>query len=240
MLVNQKILVVGGSGDIGKAMLSRFLADEAVVFATYNNHPEALAAFSQNPNFSAVRMDVTNLASVEAAYEEIQTKGSLDSLVYNAGITRDNLLLGLEEKDWLEVIETNLNGAFRVARTFGKIFFRKKAGKMLFISSVAGTHGGRGQSNYAASKAGLEALVRSLAVEMAPRGVLVNAIAPGPIESKMTKDVMNLASEEVLRRIPLHRLGKPEEIAAFTAHFLSPEISWVTGQTFAIDGGFGL
>ncbi len=210
--------------------------------ATACSHPERLLT-----DFPAVgdrlaieRVDVTNEVSVQELAAAAGRGGDLYAVVYNAGIIRDQPVLGMEDEDWQRVLEVNLTGAFRVGRAFGKLFFRKKAGRLLFVSSVAGRQGGRGQANYAASKAGLEGFVRSLAADLAPRGVLVNALAPGPIESRMTRDVMTLAGEEVVRRIALKRLGQPAEVAALAAHLLAPDLTWLTGQVIAIDGGFNL
>jgi 3-oxoacyl-[acyl-carrier protein] reductase len=212
------------------------------VVATACSHPERLLT-----DFPAVgdrlaieRVDVTNEVSVQELAAAAGRGGDLYAVVYNAGIIRDQPVLGMEDEDWQRVLEVNLTGAFRVGRAFGKLFFRKKAGRLLFVSSVAGRQGGRGQANYAASKAGLEGFVRSLAADLAPRGVLVNALAPGPIESRMTRDVMTLAGEEVVRRIALKRLGQPAEVAALAAHLLAPDLTWLTGQVIAIDGGFNL
>ncbi|RCK81269.1 MAG: 3-oxoacyl-[acyl-carrier protein] reductase [Candidatus Ozemobacter sibiricus] len=223
-------------------MVARFLEEGATVVATACSHPERLLT-----DFPAVgdrlaieRVDVTNEVSVQELAAAAGRGGDLYAVVYNAGIIRDQPVLGMEDEDWQRVLEVNLTGAFRVGRAFGKLFFRKKAGRLLFVSSVAGRQGGRGQANYAASKAGLEGFVRSLAADLAPRGVLVNALAPGPIESRMTRDVMTLAGEEVVRRIALKRLGQPAEVAALAAHLLAPDLTWLTGQVIAIDGGFNL
>ncbi len=240
LLTGQRIVLIGASGDLGRAMTTRLLAEGARVMATANRHPERLDAVAgTGTTLTTVQLDVTDDGAIEAAATEAAKAGPLDAVIYNAGVTRDGPVLGLEDEDWQAVMTVNLQGAFRVARHFGKLLFRQRRGRLLFVSSVAGQKGGRGQANYAASKAGLEALVRSLAAEMAPRGVLVNAIAPGPVESKMTADVMREAGAEVLRHIALGRLAQPDEIAAVAAHLLAPDMTYITGQTIAIDGGFG-
>lgn len=240
MLGKQHVLLLGASGDLGLAMAERFLAEGAMVTGTAARHPERLQPLSEKfgEAFRAIPLDVTDPASLETALETVKGLTPPDAMVYNIGITRDGPALGLEDSDWNTVIEVNLSGAFRATRTFGRLFFRQKRGRLLFVSSVAGQRGGRGQANYAAAKGGLEAFVRSLAVDLAPRGILVNAIAPGPVESKMTTDVMATAGDEVLRRIPLGRLARPGEVAALAAHLLAPDLTYLTGQTIAIDGGF--
>ncbi len=242
VLDGQNAIIVGASGDLGLAMVSRFLSEGARCVATSNRSPERLSDLksANGDRLTTLAMDVKDGKSVQEAVTSLPPGFSPDILVYNSGITRDSPLLGMDETDWLDVIDVNLNGAFRVARAFGKLFFKKKSGRLLFVSSVAGQRGGRGQANYAASKAGLEALVRSLAADLAPRGVLVNAIAPGPVQSRMTRDVMNVAGDEVLRRIALKRLATPEEIAAAAVHILAPDMTYMTGQVIPVDGGFGL
>ena len=242
MLTNTKILLIGASGDLGQAMSKRFLAEGAEVIGTSHRHPERLASFTgaDGGRFQGLQMDVTKQESIDEAFKIIRESGPLHAMVYNVGITKDNPTLGMENEDWESVIDTNLNGAFRCTRTFGRLFFRQRSGRLLFISSVAGMKGGRGQANYAAAKAGLEGFIRSLAADMAPRGILVNGIAPGPVESLMTKDVMTLVGEAVLRQMVLKRLARPEEIAAAVAHVLSPDMTYLTGQTISIDGGFGI
>jgi 3-oxoacyl-[acyl-carrier protein] reductase len=238
LLENMHVLVVGASGDIGMAMVERFLAEGAHVTATARNRPERLASLNV-PALRVLVMDVTSTDSVAAAAAALPADPQLNAVVYCAGITRDGLLLGMEEADWAELLDVNLTGAFRVARAFGKILFRRRCGKMLFLSSTAAVHCGRGQAAYAASKAGLEAMVKALAKEMAPRNVMVNALAPGAVESRMTQDVMTLGREEVLKRIALGRLATPTEIAALAAHLLSPGVTYLTGETIRLDGAFG-
>lgn len=242
MLAGQRIVVVGGSGDLGRAMVARFLAEGARVTATAHEHPERLAdAFPDaGATLSCVTTDVTREESVQSLVTAVTAGGTVDGLVFNAGIVRDNPVLGMSDEDWQRVLEVGLTGGFRVGRAFGKVFFKRKAGRMLFVSSVAGRQGGRGQANYAAAKAGLEGFVRSLAADLAPRGVLVNAIAPGPVESRMTQDVMALAGDEVLRRVALRRLAQPGEVAALAAHLLAPDVTFLTGQVIGLDGGFNL
>lgn len=242
MLQDQRIILIGASGDLGLALVRRFLDEGASVHATAHRHPERLRPLAETADgrLTISVLDVTSPEAMESATTLLPDGWKPTAIVFNAGVTADSPILGMEETDWEHVIDVNLNGAFRAARTFGPLLFRQRSGRMLFVSSVAGRQGGRGQANYAASKAGIEALVRSLAAEMAPRNVLVNAIAPGPIASVMTRDVMAQAGEELLRRIALRRLGKPEEIAAAAAHLLAPDMTFATGQVFAVDGGFNL
>lgn len=240
LLAKQHILLLGASGALGLAMAERFLTEGATVTGTASRHPERLEPLSTRfgAAFRALTLDIRDPASIDQAVTMVKEHGSPDAVVYNIGIIRDGPALGLEDDDWNTVIDINLTGAFRATRAFGRLLFRQKRGRLLFISSIAGQHGGRGQANYAAAKSGLEGFVRSLAVDLAPRGILVNAIAPGPVESPMTTDVMALAGEEVLRRIPLGRLARPDEVAALAAHLLSPDLTYLTGQIIAIDGGY--
>lgn len=243
MLHAIRCLVVGGSGDLGRAIVADLLARRAVVDATYHAHPEPLAALAP-PDAARLRvhpLDVRDAAAVDAFADALADADRIpDVLIYNAGIVRDAPALAMADRDLADLLDVNLAGAHRVCRAFGPHLRRRRAGKILLVSSAAGARGGRGQANYAASKAGLEAFARSLALEMADRGVLVNAVAPGAIASGMTRDLMARSADAVLDRIALRRLGSPEEVAAFIAHLAAPDIGYITGQTFRVDGGFKL
>lgn len=263
-----KILIIGGSGDIGRALCSELVTRSAQVLATCFRHPEAIRETVQSLSCQGSELTLQNMAdngdlpgdssldSGSLSFFSLDTRDYTlcenwasalsknnwipDVLIYNSGVLRDKPLMAMEEEDWQFVMDTNLTGAVNVLRSFGKFMTLQRGGKILLMSSAAALKGGRGQANYAASKAGLEALGRSLAAELARKDILVNMIAPGPVESAMTTGVMGAAGNQVIDRILLRRLARPEEIASFTAHMCSPDITYITGQTFHIDGGFKL
>ncbi len=240
MLKNLKILIIGGSGDIGTACVEEFLKNNAKVTATYNSNKESLESFN-NENLELVKLNVLSSDDIDKLCEKYRNKDLIpDVLIYNAGITRDTPVQGMTEEDFDQCIDINLKGAFLVSKAVCANMRRNKKGKVFFVSSVAGQKGGRGNANYSASKAGLEAFARSLAIEMAGKNILVNSIAPGVIKSRMTEDLVNLAQEKVLENITLKRLGETCEIAKFISHMCSDDITYITGQTFNIDGGFKL
>lgn len=243
MLNGQRILVIGGSGDLGRAFLGALLGHGALVDATCHRHPEALDPFAERfgGRFAAHELDVRDPEAAGDLADALAESGRVpDTLVYNAGITRDRPVLGMEDADLSDLVEVNLAGAFRVCRAFAPHMRRRRSGKIFLVSSAAGARGGRGQANYAATKAGLEALARSLAIELADRGILVNALAPGLLESRMSREVIEASGAEARARIALGRAGRPEEVASLLAHLCSPDVGYITGQTIAVDGGFKL
>jgi 3-oxoacyl-[acyl-carrier protein] reductase len=168
----------------------------------------------------------------------VEQCGRIDILVNNAGITRDQLLLAMTEQDFREVIETNLCGAFNATRAVAQQMMLQKRGRIINISSVAGERGGRGQTNYAASKGGLNAFTRAAAIELASKNITVNAIAPGVIETEMSKEVMRRAQDQVLNHIPLKRLGTADEVASLVVFLASDDAAYITGEIIRVDGGF--
>jgi len=182
--------------------------------------------------------DVTNSEDVDAVVKQVVSDLSrLDVLVNNAGITRDGLLIRMSDDQWRSVIEVNLTGAFLCSRAAAKVMLRQRSGRIVNMASVVGVMGNAGQANYAASKAGLIGLTKSMARELAPRGITVNAIAPGFIVSPMTDELSEEAKEKLFSMIPLGRLGTAEDVADAVAFFASPAASYITGQVLKVDGG---
>jgi 3-oxoacyl-[acyl-carrier protein] reductase len=182
--------------------------------------------------------DVTNSEDVDAVVKQVVSDlGRLDVLVNNAGITRDGLILRMTDDQWRSVIEVNLTGAFLCSRAAAKVMLRQRSGRVVNMASVVGVMGNAGQANYSASKAGLIGLTKSMARELAPRGITVNAIAPGFIVSPMTDELSEEAKEKLFSMIPLGRLGTAEDVADAVAFFASPAASYITGQVLKVDGG---
>ena len=229
-------LVTGGNRGIGLASARRLAAAGHQVAITYRSEPPADAE-----GITCVRCDVVDTDSIDAAVEEVESKlGPVEILVSNAGITRDQLILRMSEADFADVIDANLTGGFRVAKRVVKGMMRGRWGRMIFISSVAGLGGQAGQANYAASKAGLIGLARSLAKEFASRNVTVNVIAPGPIETDMLGQLDDGQVGALVDMVPMGRVGTPDELAAAVEFFASEDASYVTGTVLPVDGGIAM
>jgi len=185
-----------------------------------------------------LQLNLNDKKSVESFnYLLTQEHPDIAVLVNNAGITRDNIVLRMTEEEWMDVLNINLNGAFKISKTVLKFMLKKRWGRILNITSTSASTGNRGQANYAAAKAGIEAFSKSLAKEVGSRGITVNAIAPGYIQTDMTKVISEKVKEEILSQIPLSRFGKPEEISQLVDFLISDEASYITGQTIHINGG---
>lgn len=244
MMLNEQVaLVTGGSRGIGRAIALELAGAGAKVVVNYAGHADQAAETVKRigeiggEGFS-VQGDVSQAADVERLVKTaVERYGKIDILVNNAGITRDALLLRLKEADWEAVLATNLKGVFLCTKAVSKDMLKQRSGVIVNISSVVGLAGNAGQANYAAAKAGVIGFTKATAKEFAPRGVRVNAVAPGYIATEMTDILAEDLQAALLRTIPLGRLGKPEDIAQ-TVHFLaSPAASYITGQTFCVDGG---
>jgi 3-oxoacyl-(acyl-carrier-protein) reductase len=228
------VLVTGGSKGIGQRIAARFAQAGHRVAATYRS--------GGVPNeVLGVLCDVTDPAQVEAAFAQVESNlGNIEVVVANAGITRDTLLLRMSDEDWDQVIATNLTGAFRVARRAARPMIRARFGRIVFISSVVGQLGSAGQVNYAASKAGLVGLARSLARELGSRGVTANVVAPGFIETDMTAELGEDLVKKYAEQIPLGRLGSADDVAGAVEFLSSDAASYITGALIPVDGGLGM
>ncbi len=245
-------LVSGASRGIGRAIALELATGGCRVGIGYKSNAEAAAETirliqEHNPGRPeksapiAVQLDVADPESCRQAAEKVQAHfGALDILVNNAAITSDGPALGLEDEEWRKVMATVLDGQFFLARACARGMIRQRWGRIINISSVVARLGGRGQANYVAAKAGLEGLTRALAIELAPRGVLVNAVAAGAVETDLSRATLQEHGERALARILLGRLGTPGEIASMVGFLASDQASYITGQIFAVDGGYGL
>lgn len=240
LLQDKKALVTGGSRGIGKAITEQFLAQGAEVWGLGTKPPADLEEriAKSGGKLRWISADLGDLGAVEKVIEEaIQAADGFDILVNNAGITKDNLSFRMTLEDFQKVLDVNLTAAFLAARTVGRDMIRRRKGSIINMASVVGIHGNGGQANYAASKAGLIGLTKSLAQEVASRGVRVNAVAPGFILSDMTGAMTDIAREKMREHIPLKRAGTPEDVAAAILFFASDMSGYITGQVLPVDGG---
>jgi 3-oxoacyl-[acyl-carrier protein] reductase len=232
--LSRSVLVTGGNRGIGLAIARAFADAEDKVAVTYRSGepPEG---------FLAVRCDITDPEQVERAYKEIEEKqGPVEVLVANAGVTRDQLLLRMSEEDFATVLDTNLTGTFRVVKRATKRMLRARGGRIVLISSVVGMLGSAGQTNYAASKAGLVGFARSLARELGSRNITCNVIAPGFVDTDMTKALTDEQRAKIVEQVPLGRYAQPEEVAASVRFLASEEAAYITGAVIPVDGGLGM
>lgn len=242
-LTGKTALVTGASGGIGGAIAKALHAQGATVVlsGTRAEALEAVRAELGSRAFIALA-NLSDIASVEAlpkAAEEV-AGGGIDILVNNAGITRDNLFMRMKDDEWDQVIAVNLTAAFRLSRAVLRGMMKKRWGRIIQITSVVGATGNPGQGNYAAAKAGLVGMTKSLAAEVASRNITVNAVAPGFIQTAMTDVLTDQQKETISTRIPAGRMGVPEEIAAAVVYLASPEAAYVTGETIQINGGMAM
>lgn len=241
-LTNQIAVVTGAGRGIGRAIALKFAsegADVVVVSRTSENSDKVAAEVrALGRKAWAHALDVSDATSVTAASEKILADcGRVDVLVNNAGVTRDNLLMRMNETEWDTVLDTNLKGAFLVTKAFSRTMLKQRSGRIINIASVVGIIGNAGQANYSASKAGLIGFTKSCARELASRGITVNAIAPGFIETDMTSELKPEQREALLKQIPLASFGQADDIAATALHLASASGRYITGQVLAVDGG---
>ena len=226
--------MTGGNRGIGRAIAEAFLAqgDQVAVTTRSGGAPEGALD---------VRCDVTDPAQVEAAFAQVEAAhGPVEVLVANAGITKDTLLLRMSEDDWAEVLETNLTGSYRLAKRAAKGMLRMRRGRIVLVSSVVGLLGSAGQVNYAASKAGLVGMARSMARELGSRGITTNVVAPGFVDTDMTGVLSDEQRAAITAQVPLGRYARPEEVAGAVVWLASDQAAYVTGAVVPVDGGLGM
>ncbi len=236
MVSARVVLVTGGNRGIGHAIAKRFAtAGHQVAITSRSGHADASA------DLRVVTADVTDSASVDAAVSEVEEKlGPVEVLVSNAGITKDGLVLRMSDDDFMDVIDANLNGGFRVAKRVSKGMMKGRWGRMIFISSIVGLGGQAGQANYAASKAGLIGMAKSFAKEFASRGITANVVCPGPIETDMLAGLTDAQRDAMLGVVPVGRLGQGDEIAAAVEFLASDSAAYITGTVLPVDGGYSM
>jgi NAD(P)-dependent dehydrogenase (short-subunit alcohol dehydrogenase family) len=232
--MSRVVLVTGGSRGIGLATARRFAALGDRVAVTYNSSPPPDDLFG-------VKCDVTSTEEVDAAFTAVEQQfGPVEVLVANAGITKDTLLLRMSETDFVSVVDANLNGAYRVCKRGAQQMLRARRGRIVLVSSVVGLLGSAGQANYAASKAGLVGLARSLARELGSRSITVNVVAPGPVETDMTAVLGEDRLRTLTDAVPLGRMATPDEIAGVITFLASVDAAYITGAVIPVDGGLGM
>jgi 3-oxoacyl-[acyl-carrier protein] reductase len=245
-LKDQIALVTGGSRGIGRAIALEFAREGAKVAVVYRGNEAAAAALVQEiaqagGTARAVQADVADWASVEGCVERVEQElGPVDILVNNAGVIHDDLFVRLQPEEWDRVLRTNLGGTYNCCRALAYPMMKRRRGRIINMSSVAAEHVNLGQTNYAASKGAINAFTRALAVELASRGVTVNAIAPGFIETDMSAAVRNKAGDRIKKYIPMRRIGTPEDVARVAVFLASADSAYVTGQVLTVDGGLSL
>ncbi|MHB1651069.1 MAG: 3-oxoacyl-[acyl-carrier-protein] reductase [Desulfitobacteriaceae bacterium] len=244
MLLNESVAIVtGASRGLGRAIALELAAAGAKVVVNYAGSEEKAAEVvhwiqEAGGEGLAVRADVSQATEVERLLQStLEAYGKVDILINNAGIARDNLLLRMKERDWDEVLATNLKGVFLCTKAVSKGMLKQRSGVIVNISSVVGVSGNAGQANYAAAKAGVIGFTKSMAKELAPRGIRVNAVAPGYIATDMTEILPETVKNEILRNIPLQRVGEPQDVAKAVLFLVSPAAAYITGQTLCVDGG---
>ena len=246
MLTNKTALVTGASRGIGAAIAKSLAKEGAFVIINYNGSKEradAVAAeiTADGGKAAVYGCNVSDYSACEKMAKDImETYGHLDILVNNAGITRDDLLMKMSEEAFDAVIATNLKGTFNTIRHFSRYLLKQRSGTIINLSSVSGILGNAGQANYAASKAGIIGLTKTMARELASRGITVNGIAPGFVDTEMTQVLSDEVKEAATKQIPLGRFGKPEDIANMAAYLASEKAAYITGQIISVDGGMAI
>jgi len=235
---NKVVVITGGSRGIGRAIVERFTTQGARVFFTYHQRDDLAQEVAASCGAEKIKCSQTDGPAIEAAVTQVLSAvGKLDVLVNNAGITSDQFLMLMPAEDWNKVIDTNLNGVYRWCKIVSRTMLGARQGTIINIASIAGLVGVAGQTNYAASKGALLAFSRALAAELGSRGIRVNTVVPGFIETDMTAKVPRAIRERNLERILLRRFGRPSEVATVTTFLASDDASYISGQTIIVDGG---
>ena len=236
-LAGKTALVTGGSRGIGAAIVRELARAGASVVFGYRSGVDEAKALAAETGARAVQADVS---SAEEAGRLVDEAGDIDVLVNNAGLTRDGLLARMSDDDWHEVIETNLSSVFYTCRAVTRPMMKKRAGSIVNVSSIVGLHGNWGQTNYAASKAGIIGFTKSLARELGSRGVRANVVAPGYVQTRLTEVIPDEAKDAMLQATPLGRFGEPLDVARAVRFLASDEASFITGEVLLVDGGLGM
>lgn len=245
-LQGQVAIVTGASRGIGAAIAKRLAADGATVIVNYAGSEDAarevVAAIEAAGGAAEVfQADISDAAQVKSLFDHvIKSHGQVDVLVNNAGVVKDTLILSMRERDWQHVLNVNLGGTFHCTKAALRPMMGARAGKIVNLASISAIRGGRGQANYAAAKGGVVAFTRATALEVAERGIQVNAVLPGFISTDMTQVIQRRAGDQVLERIPAGRFGTPEDVAGLVLFLCTQDSDYVTGQVFSVDGGMSI
>ena len=232
----KKILITGASRGIGKDIALKSKENGYIVLGTSTSEEGAQGL--EKEGILGLVLNLNDSKSIEGFNDAlIKDHSDIEILINNAGITRDNIVLRMSDEEWMDVLNVHLNGTFKISKTVLKFMLKKRWGRIINITSTSASTGNRGQANYAAAKSGVEAFSRSLAREVGSRGITVNSVAPGYIETDMTEQINNKMKEEILKQIPLSRFGKPEEVGELIEFLITDQASYITGQTIHINGG---
>ena len=232
----KKILITGASRGIGKDIALKSKENGYIVLGTSTSEEGAQGL--KKEGILGLVLNLNDSKSIEGFNDAlIKDHSDIEILINNAGITRDNIVLRMSDEEWMDVLNVHLNGTFKISKTVLKFMLKKRWGRIINITSTSASTGNKGQANYAAAKSGIEAFSRSLAKEVGSRGITVNSVAPGYIETDMTEQINNKVKEEILKQIPLSRFGKSEEVAQLIEFLITEEASYITGQTIHINGG---